>query len=253
MEPPPPSMFAPPDAVEGSNEDLRVGLFRASLLRVILGTFLLGFFWAAYSWIIVFIFLSITMGAVGVTHFASLESLYHSQCCCSPRPAVVFMYYSSIINIPLSIISVLSSVFGAFDSTGMTRIFSVVSLGLCIVMCVTECYFLIRCKRLRERLEYDSNVGMNGNQVAPEVVLVAYPNYPPPSAGGFSDDSDGGGGYWAQPVGQVVYGLPIQQQLHIQSGPSLVADDGRNCPPTPVAEEPPAFVHNVNALGYLPR
>lgn len=236
----------------GANEEVRSQLFRSSLSRVAFGTLLLGFFWAAYSWIIVFILLTVSMGAIGCTHFSSLESLYHSQCCCSPRPAIIFLYYATVVNVPLGLISVLSSIFAAANAEGISRVLAGVSLLLCLWLAFGECYFLVKCKQLREQAETDNSFGFAGNQVHPESAAVIAISTMGGNVLPVSDAQPytGGGRDAGAPI---VYGYPIHQSsFHItvqpRSAVGFYGDDGDCLEPS---GDPPPYVTTHGSFGYL--
>lgn len=245
-----------------ATSDLRIGLFRASMARVVLGVLLMGSFWAAYSWIIVCVFLTLTLGAIGGTHFSTIESLYHSQCCCAPRPAVLFLYYATIVNVPLTVISIVSSFFAALYNSGVDRVLSIVALVLCVVLCGVETYFWIRCKTLRDRLD-DDQFGFGTNQVAPEVMGTVSGRQP----GSRGNSLPGGGGGPFDNRQPIVFGYPIHQEVHVSVQPSPFTANGRRASmshqqedPTCIdawgsarAETPPDFVTTRDTLGYSAR
>ncbi|CUG88781.1 transmembrane protein, putative [Bodo saltans] len=236
-----------------STEDLRAGLFRASIGRIIVSLILVGTFWISYTWLIASILLTFSFGAIGVIHFSTQEALYHNHCCCAPRPAVLFLYYATIVNVPLAIVGLVSSLFAVIsaENDGDGSVVSIVVLADCTLLLAVEVYFFARCRVMRLRMNDDggNTYDQNTNQVGPEVVQVwAYRNEYGQSVEMGQMDGNGnllpsststttartpgvtlsrhasvGPVVGSRPV---VFGYPVTQEIHISVQPSPFARRG---------------------------
>lgn len=245
-----------PDGV--TIDSLRRWLFIACFARGFLMIVVACTFWTGAIWIIAYPAVSLVVTVLGIVHLSSMDQLHHSQCCCGPRPAILTLYTSAVILACVGLVAAMQSLISILTQDGKESIiFRAVCGGAALVAVVIDLVFAARCKHLKDKIEAEEALGIARNQIAPEMVVMRYPD---PYQQGAADN------------GQVYYGVPMRVQMTVASLPApssaaggvmtgnvlagspcrndVVAPNSDPHEYSPSNAAPPFFTQPPTALGY---